>query len=33
VCQGQVFNIASVLPNVDSREYTDIVCTENANNG
>ena len=33
VCQGIIFNIASVLPNVASREYTDLVCTENANNG
>jgi len=33
VCQGRVFNIASVLPNVASREYTDLVCTENANSG
>lgn len=33
VCQGQVFHIASVLPNVATREYTDLVCTENANQG
>lgn len=30
---GQVFNINSVMPNAMSREYTDLVCTENANNG
>jgi SPP1 family predicted phage head-tail adaptor len=33
VAQGIVFNIASVLPNVKSREYTDLVCTQNANDG
>lgn len=33
VAQGVIFNIASVLPNVASREYTDLVCTENANDG
>jgi SPP1 family predicted phage head-tail adaptor len=30
---GQVFNVNSVLPNAASREYTDLVCTENANQG
>jgi SPP1 family predicted phage head-tail adaptor len=33
VAQGIIFNIASVLPNVASREYTDLACTENANDG
>lgn len=30
---GQIFNINSVMPNAASREYTDLVVTENANNG
>jgi SPP1 family predicted phage head-tail adaptor len=30
---GLVFNVNSVMPNAMSREYTDLVCTENANNG
>lgn len=33
VAQGVIFNIASVLPNVAYREYTDLACTENANDG
>lgn len=33
IAQGQIFNIASVLPNVASREYTDLACTENSNDG
>lgn len=33
VSGGIVFNIASVLPNIASSEYTDLVCTENANDG
>jgi len=31
--QGVIFNISSVLPNVSSREFTDLACTENANDG
>jgi SPP1 family predicted phage head-tail adaptor len=30
---GQIFNINSVMPNAASREYTDLVVTENANQG
>lgn len=30
---GQIFNINSVMPNAATREYTDLVCTENANQG
>jgi SPP1 family predicted phage head-tail adaptor len=30
---NQIFNINSVMPNAASREYTDLVCTENANQG
>lgn len=30
---GQIFNINSVMPNVASREYADLVCTQNANQG
>lgn len=33
ICQGQAFHIASVLPNLASREYTDLVCTQNAVQG
>lgn len=33
IAQGVIFNISSVLPNVASREYTDMACTENANDG
>lgn len=33
VCQGQAFHIANVLSNVATREYTDLICTENANQG
>ncbi|MFM2472379.1 phage head closure protein [Burkholderia cenocepacia] len=33
VVQGQVFNIAVPLPDVSSRTYTDLVCTEDANLG
>lgn len=33
IAQGVVFNIASVIPNVKSREFTDLVCTQNANDG
>ncbi|APF87597.1 phage head closure protein [Ralstonia solanacearum] len=30
IAQGVVFHVASVLPGVDRREYTDLACTENA---
>ncbi|WP_081064104.1 phage head closure protein [Burkholderia vietnamiensis] len=33
IAQGHTFNIASVLPNVATREFTDLACTENANAG
>lgn len=33
IAQNHIFNISSVLPNVATREFTDIVVTENANNG
>ncbi|CAB3795519.1 phage head closure protein [Pararobbsia alpina] len=33
VARGIVFNIASVIPNAKSREYADLACTQNANNG
>jgi len=31
VCQGQVFHVSYPLVNVASREYVDLVCTENSN--
>lgn len=33
IAQNHIFNIASVLPNVATREFTDLACTENANAG
>ena len=30
IAQGVTFHVASVLPGVDRREYTDLACTENA---
>ena len=30
---GITFNIAAILPNVASRQYTDLVCTSGANEG
>jgi SPP1 family predicted phage head-tail adaptor len=33
IAQGHTFNIASVLPNVATREFTDMACTENSNDG
>lgn len=30
---GQIFNINSVMPNAATREFTDLVVTENANQG
>jgi SPP1 family predicted phage head-tail adaptor len=33
ICQGVTFNIAAVLPNVSTREYTDLICTVGANDG
>lgn len=33
ICQGIIYNIAAVLPDVASREYTDLVVTVGANLG
>lgn len=33
IAQNVIYNIASVLPNVESREYVDLACTENSNDG
>lgn len=33
IAQGVVFNIGPPIPNVASREYTDLPCTSNANDG
>ena len=33
ICQGVTFHVVSSLPNVATREYTDLVCTINATEG
>jgi SPP1 family predicted phage head-tail adaptor len=33
ITQGTIFNIASRIPNVSTREYTDLICTSNSNAG
>jgi SPP1 family predicted phage head-tail adaptor len=33
IAQNVIYNIASVLPNVATREFVDLACTENANAG